>query len=111
MPSLFLPRAGAVSFEVKHLFHSASSVHFPVSLFDLESSFLAPTHTCETPARAGVVKIGRRSNLVPCSTVARPHLYGAEHAGVLMVVGMMFEGSPLSGTRSSRRNLVSGGSS
>ena len=35
----------------------------------------------------------------PLSTVARPHLYGTEHAGKLMVVGMKFEGSPLSGTR------------
>jgi hypothetical protein len=35
----------------------------------------------------------------PFSGVATPHLYGAEHAGKLMVVGMKFEGSPLSGTR------------
>ena len=70
-----------------------------VSLFDLESRFFAPTHARRTPTRAGAVKIGRRSGVAPFSTVARPHLYGAEHAGKLMVVGMKFEGSPLSGTR------------
>jgi hypothetical protein len=68
-------------------------------LFDLESRFFAPTHARRTPTRAGAVKIGRRSGVAPFSTVARPHLYGAEHGGKLMVVGMKFEGSPLSGTR------------
>jgi hypothetical protein len=34
---------------------------FPVSLFDLEARFFAPTHTRRTPARTGAVKAGRRS--------------------------------------------------
>jgi hypothetical protein len=46
------------------LFHG--TLHFltsfiPVSLFDLESRFFAPTRTCWTPSRAGAVKAGRRS--------------------------------------------------
>ena len=36
------------AFEVKHIFYSTLHfLHFiPVSLFDLESRFFAPTHTC-----------------------------------------------------------------
>jgi hypothetical protein len=30
-----------------------------VSLFDLKARFFAPTHTIDTPARAGAVKAGR----------------------------------------------------
>jgi hypothetical protein len=46
------------------LFHG--TLHFltsfiPVSLFDLESRFFAPTRTCWAPSRAGAVKAGRRS--------------------------------------------------
>ena len=33
------------AFEVKHIFHITLSF-IPVSLFDLESRFFAPTHTC-----------------------------------------------------------------
>ena len=79
-------------------------LHFPrpVSLFDLEARFFAPTHTCRTPARAGAVKIGRRSGFSSRSSGTRPHLYGAEHDCMLMVVGMRFEGSPLSGHERAR---------
>jgi len=57
------------AFEVKHLFHSI--LHFlpsfiPVSLFDSESRFFAPTHMCWRPARTGAVKAGRRSSAVAC---------------------------------------------
>ena len=34
-----------------------------------------------TPARAGAVKVGRRTNLTACSALARPHLDGFEHDG------------------------------
>src|SRR6516165_4567851 len=34
-----------------------------VSLFDLESRFFAPTHSIARPARAGAVKVGRRTDL------------------------------------------------
>ena len=54
-----------------------------VSLFDLAARFFVPTHSIETPARAGAVKDGRvaptRKGLV---------LDGSEHDGTLVVVGM-----------------------
>jgi hypothetical protein len=34
-----------------------------------------------TPARGGAVKVGRRTNLAACSSLARPHLDGFEHNG------------------------------
>src|ERR1700680_4656737 len=70
----FSPLYGA--FEVKHLFHAFSTSFtsftsfIPVSLFDLESRFFAPTHTCWRPARAGAVKVGRRSGLAARSVVS-----------------------------------------
>src|ERR1700692_4880998 len=54
----FSPLYGA--FEVKHLFHAFSTSFtsfIPVSLFDLESRFFAPTHTCWMPARTGRVEV------------------------------------------------------
>src|SRR5258706_524832 len=39
------------------------SLYRSVSLFDLESRFFAPTRSIARPARAGAVKVGRRSNL------------------------------------------------
>ena len=107
------PLYGAL--EVKHLFHafSTSFLHpfIPVSLFDLESRFFAPTHTCWRPARTGAVKVGRRSGLAARSVVSRPRLDGPEHGGTLVVVGMTRpRGARCRGTRNSRRNLVSGGS-
>src|ERR1700693_5640611 len=107
----FSPLYGA--FEVKHLFHafSPSTSFIPVSLFDLESRFFAPTHTCWRPARTGAVKVGRRSGLAARSVVSRPRLDGPEHGGTLVVVGMTRpRGARCRGTRNSRRNLVSGGS-
>jgi len=82
-----------------------------VSLFDLESRFFAPTRTCRRPARAGAVKVGRRSGLAARSAVSRPCLDSPEHGGRLVVVGMTRpRGARCRGTRNSRRNLVSGGS-
>lgn len=92
---------------VKHLFHrllhfSSLTVFIPVSLFGLKARFSAPAQISRAPARAGAVKIGRRSVSASFSAAARPYLYGVEHAGMLVGVGMMFEGSPLSGTRRAR---------
>src|SRR6266436_9523373 len=44
------------AFDVKHYFTAFSTSFIPVSLFDLESRFFAPTHTCWKPARAGAVR-------------------------------------------------------
>ena len=111
----FSPLYGAL--EVKHLFHAFSTSFtsftsfIPVSLFDLESRFFAPTHTCWRPARTGAVKVGRRSGLAARSVVCRPRLDSPEHGGTLVVVGMTRpRGARCRGTRNSRRNLVSGGS-
>ena len=69
-------------------FTAFSTSFLPVSLFDLESRFFAPTHTSWRPARAGAVKVGRRSSLAARSVVSRPRLDGPEHGGTLVVVGM-----------------------
>src|SRR4051794_33845277 len=105
----FSPLYGAL--EVKHLFPAFSTSFLLVSLFDLESHFFAPTHTCWGPARAGAVKAGRRSALAILSVIPRPCLDRPEHGGTLVVVGMTRpRGARCRGTRNSRRNLVSGGS-
>ena len=57
------------AFEVKHYFTAFSTSFITVSLFDLESRFFAPTHTCWRPARTGAVKVGRRSGLAAGSVV------------------------------------------
>ena len=88
---------------------SLSSSQFLCSVW--KARFFAPAHMYREPARTGAVKIGRRSTLATVSAAARPYLYGVEHAGMLVGVGMMFEGSPLSGHEArSYRNLVFGGS-
>jgi hypothetical protein len=56
-------------FQSSDLFFLLSS---SVSLFDLESRFFAPTHSIARPARAGAVKVGRRTDLSKCSALARP---------------------------------------
>jgi len=81
-----------------------------VSLFDLEARFLVPTRASLTSARAGAVKVRRRTNLAACATLARPHLDGFEHDGTLDAVGMTIRGKPAFGRDHSRRNLVFGGS-
>ena len=58
------------------------------SLFDLETRFFAPTRNIAKPARAGAVKVGRRTNLSACSALARPYLDGSEHDGTLDAIGM-----------------------
>ena len=75
------------AFEVKHYFTAFFTFFIPVSLFDLESRFFAPTHTCWKSARAGAVKAGRRSALASRSIVSRPSLDSPEHGGTLVVSG------------------------
>ena len=80
------------AYEVKRLFHAFHTSFISVSLFDLESRFFAPTHTCWRPARAGAVKVGRRSGLAVRSVVSRPRLDRPEHGGTLVVVGTTIRG-------------------
>jgi hypothetical protein len=82
-------------------YFTAGLTSFRVSWFDLDARFFVPTHRSRTLARAGAVKIGRRSSLSPSSVAVRPHLYGPEHAGTLVVVGM----TPSRGARRSRRDV------
>jgi hypothetical protein len=74
-----------------HLFPSA------VSLFDLKARFFVPTRASLMSARAGAVKVGRRTNLAACSAVTRPHLDSSEHDGTLGAIGMTIRGEPACG--------------
>src|SRR6266404_5692326 len=78
-------------------FRAAISLSCSVSLFDLESRFFAPTRSIAKPARAGAVKVGRRTNLSTCSALARPYLDSSEHGGTLGAVGMTIRGEPAFG--------------
>ena len=80
------------AFEVKHYLTAFFTFFIPVSLFDLESRFFVPTRALFMAARAGAVKVGRRTNLSECSGHARPHLDGSEHDGTLGAVGMAIRG-------------------
>ena len=84
-----LPNGRALyeAFEVKRYFTAFFTFFIPVSLFDSESRFFAPTHTCWKSARAGAVKAGRRSALTSRSIVSRPSLDSPEHGGTLVVSG------------------------
>jgi hypothetical protein len=108
----FPGRALYEALEVKRYFTAFFTFFIPVSLFDAESRFFAPTHTCWKSARAGAVKAGRRSARTSRSIVSRPSLDSPEHGGTLVVsVGMTRpRGARCRGTRDSHRNLVSGGS-
>jgi hypothetical protein len=74
----------------------------------LESRFFIPTRSIAKPARAGAVKVGRRTNLSTRSALARPYLDSSEHGGTLDAVGMTIRGEPAFGRKSSRHNLVFG---
>src|SRR6266853_3418683 len=78
-------------------FTAFSTSFIPVSLFDLESRFFAPTRCIAKPAREGAVKVGRRSNLASYCALARPHLDSFEHGRTVGAVGMTIRGEPLSG--------------
>ena len=99
------------AFQVKRYLTAFFTFFIPVSLFDLESRFFAPTHTClEVDARRSCQ--GRPSLCAGLrSIVSRPSLDSLEHVGTLVVVGMTRpRGARCRGTMDSRRNLVSGGS-
>jgi hypothetical protein len=69
------------AFEVKHIFYTHSPLSsIPVSLFDSESRFFAPTHVLR-PTRTGPVKVGHRSSLAARSVVSGPRLDRHEHGG------------------------------
>jgi hypothetical protein len=70
--------------------------------------FFVPTRPLLTAARAGAVKVGRRTNLSACSALARPYLDGSEHDGTLDAIGTTIRGELAIGRESSRRNLVFG---
>ena len=80
-------RALYEAFEVKRYFTAVFTFLIPVSLFDSESRFFAPTRTFRRPARAGAIKAGRRSALTSRSIVSRPSLDRPEHGGTLVVSG------------------------
>jgi len=73
-----------------------------------QCGFFVPTRALLTAARAGAVKVGRRTNLSACSTLARPYLDGFEHDGTLDAIGTTIRGELAIGRGSSRRNLVFG---
>jgi len=77
-----------------------------------ESLFLRPDpQYCKAPARAGAVKVGRRTNLSMRFALARPYLDSSEHGGPLDGVGMTIRGEPaFECAYQSRHNLVFGGS-
>ena len=55
-------------------FQSGASFFDRFLCSDLESRFFTPTRNIAKPARAGTVKVGRRTNLSAYSALARPHL-------------------------------------
>jgi hypothetical protein len=63
-----------------------------VSLFDPKARSFVPTRASPMSSRAGAVKVGRRTNLVACSALARPHLDSFEHDGTLGAIGMTIRG-------------------
>src|SRR5260370_42648749 len=76
-----------------------------------KSRFFAPTRSIAKPARAGAVKVGRRTNLSTSFGLARPYLDSSEHGGTLDAVGITIRGEPaFSRADQSRHNLVCGGS-
>src|SRR5258707_11731996 len=82
------------------------SLYRSVSLFDLESRFFAPTRSIARPARAGAVKVGRRSNLASYCALARPHLDSFEHDGTVGAVGMTIRGEPAFRARINRATTL-----
>src|SRR5215471_12252395 len=58
------------AFQVKRYFTAFFTFFISVSLFDLESRFFAPTHTCWKSTGAGAVRAGRRS--APASVRSLP---------------------------------------
>ena len=67
------------------LFTSSCFRHFFCST--APQAFFRPNHVSERLARAGAVKIGRRSDRATNSGASRPHLDGTEHDGKLVGLG------------------------
>src|SRR5260370_7978446 len=101
-PGLWLSRGFASATGATHLF---SFIGFFVRS---HSRFFVPTRPLLTAARAGAVKVGRRTNLSGCSSLARPYLDGSEHDGTLDAIGTTIRGALALGRESSRRNLQFG---
>jgi hypothetical protein len=77
------------AFEVKHLFHSILRFLHPSFFVRLGIPVCIAKR-----ARAGAVKVGRRSNPAARTDLAWPHLYSFEHDGPLDAVGMTIRGEP-----------------
>ena len=73
-----------------------------------QCGFFVPTRALLTAARAGAVKVGRRTGLSARSALARPYLDGSEHDGTLDAIGTTIRGELAIGRGSSRHNLVFG---
>src|SRR5260370_35155177 len=76
--------------EVRHAGPSFFLHYFLCSI--RKARFFVPTRSSARPSRAGAVKVGRRTNLVACSALARPHLDGFEHDGTLGAIRMTIRG-------------------
>ena len=74
-------------------FRAFSTSFIPVSLFDLESRFFAPTRSIAKPARAGAVKVGRGPNLTAYSGLPGHTLTASSTPARLMRSGRRSEGS------------------
>src|SRR5215470_6381361 len=99
------------AFQVKRYFTAFFTFFISVSLFDLESRFFAPTHTCWKSTGAGAVRAGRRSAPASARSLPGRALTAPAPVDTFVVVGMTRpRGARCRGTMDSRRNLVSGGS-
>lgn len=70
-----------------HLF--LLSIFFPFFCSASPRAFFRPAYGFLEPARAGAVKVGRRASLYTHTALARPHLDGAEHGGILSAIGRL----------------------
>jgi hypothetical protein len=70
-----------------HLF--LLSIFFPFFCSAAPGAFFRPGHGFLEPARAGAGKVGRRASLYTHTALARPHLDGGEHGGILAAIGRL----------------------
>ena len=90
-PDIFLVRPPRSAFLRSLIAATDARPFLPVFLHFLPSgpffcstspkAFFRPDRNAMTPARAGAVKVGRRSDLATVSAASRPHLDGSEHGG------------------------------
>src|ERR1700738_3902093 len=88
-------------------FTAFSTSFIPVSLFDLESRFFAPT-VLQSRRAPELSRLAVAPHLAAYSGLARPHLDSFEHDGSLDAVGTTIRGELAIGRGSSRHNLVFG---